>query len=303
MEEATQAAIVVVATEIIVRLLSCDVMETMKSLTMTTYVPSLYYSVVYGLCILPVLFNVKKYAIMKSAELKYVLNLIHSVDGLLSLTLGLAHYLQSNWLLALSIIAITKGFLIHLLSRMVTGQATFTSFQVCVQTTKTYLHHVGSFIFLSPNYPSTIVITALWRCVSMTGHAALAFRDKLSPTIFDSVLWKVTHGRNISILLIWLFCWNDPKIRRGFAVSSVGHISYLIVRMGPVFRLGSIYVKEGEEKTKWQSLSDWNRLQAIVKFQYPYFTIELGLMFLMVIFLFYLRLTSTLLVEANCLFY
>ena len=48
-------------------------------------------------------------------------------------------------------------------SRMVTGVAGEGKFSLIVQTTKTYLHHVGNFLFLSNRVPEVVIYVAIWR--------------------------------------------------------------------------------------------------------------------------------------------
>jgi hypothetical protein len=44
------------------------------------------------------------------------------------------------------------------------------------QTTKTYLHHLANFLFLS-GY-NEIIITSIWRAISMSGHSLKLLRGK-----------------------------------------------------------------------------------------------------------------------------
>ena len=70
----------------------------------------------------------------------------------------------------------------------------------------------------------------------------------------------------------------------------MGHIAYLVVRMGPVFRLGSIYVPEGLEKEEWKGgMTDVQRLSELLRGRYPWLLLELGLMAAMVLTLAALR--------------
>ena len=46
---------------------------------------------------------------------------------------------------------------------MVTEVAEVDKFSLTVQTTKTYLHHVGNFLFLSNRVPGVVMYVGTWR--------------------------------------------------------------------------------------------------------------------------------------------
>ena len=91
-----------------------------------------------------------------------------------ALAMGLGLYYGNSILFLIGLICMVKGGLLYLLSRMVTGQAAHNKYEMLIQTTKTYLHHVGSFMFLSN--PTVTIITTVWRFISMNGHAILTVR-------------------------------------------------------------------------------------------------------------------------------
>lgn len=76
------------------------------------------------------------------------------------------------------------------------------------------------------------------------------------------------------------------------ALSSTGHISYMIVRLGPVFRIGSMYIDGAEEKKRWGSNTDVQRLQILMTGKYPWFSFEIGLLAFACLYFAYLRLTT-----------
>jgi hypothetical protein len=210
MEEATHTAWAIVAIESAWRLSRCrrilDTDETFNS--------SLLFTTSYVLCIVAVLIELKKYDFFKSPLIRNMLTVLHALDGIIALLLGFAVYFRSPLLLSIGLIAMTKFFLLHLLSRMVTGQAAFGRFPISLQTTKTFLHHVGSYIFIAE--PSTALITGFWRFVSMNGHAAMTLRDKLSKKTYESLMWRITHARNLAVATVLTLCLINPQIRRGF---------------------------------------------------------------------------------------
>lgn len=268
------------------------------------FLPSFWYSIAFVLCILAIFLNIKKYEFTKKPLFRNTLSFMHGMDSINALILGYAMYYENNFILSIGTFIMSKLFLLHLLSRMVTGEASFTNFQVCVQTTKTFLHHFGSFMFLSISHPKVIFVTTLWRFISMNGHAALTLRDKLSHNILDKVLWKIAHARNITIITIFYLCITDDEIQRGFAISAVGHVAYMAVRLGPVFRLGSIYVEEGPVKEKWQQSGDFTKLKAVLLFKYPFLSVELLLLFALTVYFLYLRLFSNVhILDNQCSFH
>lgn len=166
------------------------------------------------MCIVVIFLDIKKYNFFKSPRLRSLLSFLHSIDGVVALVLSLAHYYKSELLLNIGVLMIAKCFLLHLLSRMVTGQAAFGPLAVSLQTTKTFLHHTGSFLFLGND--NTALITGCWRFISMNGHAAMTLREKLNESTYDRIMWAITHARNVMMALVILICFINADIRRGF---------------------------------------------------------------------------------------
>lgn len=61
-------------------------------------------------------------------------------------------------------------------------------------------------------------------------------------------------------------------------MSSIGHISYMIVRAGPVFRIASLYLPTEQEKEKWSSMTDLERLHLLLNGKYFWLGFELLLL-------------------------
>jgi hypothetical protein len=123
----------------------------------------------YILCIITQLSGFKDITyISKSESFRSLLSILHGLDGFAALLIGMSLYYKSKIGLWLSLIMITKIFLIHLLNRLILAKKSDLGLLAeCTQTTKSYLHHVSSFLFIS--HPTEIVITTLWRTISMTG--------------------------------------------------------------------------------------------------------------------------------------
>eukprot|EP01031_Cornospumella_fuschlensis_P027281 gene27281-32953_t len=237
MEEATHLATFMVAAEISWRVGNCSLQHMLQS--PPDFQPWISLSVSYILCIAAVYLDLKNIEFFKSKPVRNIITVLHALDG------------------------ITKVFLLHLLSRMVTGVKVYDKFSIAVQTTKTFLHHTASFYFISDE--NVIIMTSLWRFVSMNAHAALVLKDSLSPQTYDTIMWQATHARNIAMTAVLLLCFFDPQIRAGFAVSGVGHAAYLLVRLGPVFRLGSLYFPSEAEKRRWNDMTDYGRLMELFR--------------------------------------
>lgn len=121
----------------------------------------------------------------------------------------------------------------------------------------------------------------------MSGHAAqaLSLKKHISSQQLYRFNWLLSHVRNCIVLYILFQCYHDPELRIGFGESAIGHIAYMLVRAGPVFRLGSVYVGD---KALWQSHTDWKRLKIMLSGQYPFITFEIGsLLFLSILFLYW----------------
>lgn len=228
----------------------------------TSILPCFQFIISYILCMLTIWLGIKKWNISKHKILRDFLTVLYGLDGIAALLLGYSIYIKNNWLTLISILVSTKIFLLHFLSRMVTGLHAYTNNAIALQTTKTYLHHLGSFFFLSStslpsslsltsfsslllsplrslpsssSYPTTtsttfyvILITTLWRFISLSGHAQLAITHLLSPTLNYKLSWLLVHGRNIAIIVTFILIIMYDDIRRGFALSAVSHVHFMI---------------------------------------------------------------------------
>ncbi len=163
----------------------------------------------------------------KTSLVRDSITFLHASDGLIALSLGLSVYYQSNIAIALGILAITKFFLLHLLSRMVTGVKAYTYFEIAMQTTKTFIHHTGSFYYISN--PTVAVVTGLWRFVSMNGHAILSYKSAMSTETFDKWMWAITHSRHITMAVVMLLCAVNEEVRRGFGELPYTFAAVLVV--------------------------------------------------------------------------
>ncbi len=152
---------------------------------------------------------------------------------------------------------------------------------------KSFIHHLSSFLFLSSAGPTVIAVTTLWRALSMSGHTAqaLSLKKHITADQLFRFNWMLSHARNLYVLFILAVCVCQPSARAGFGRSAVGHIAYMLVRAGPVFRLGSVYVGD---RPLWQGLTDWQRLALLLSGKHVFLTIEVGsLCFLSVLFLYW----------------
>lgn len=123
----------------------------------------------------------------------------------------------------------------------------------------------------------------------MSGHLAQALQRKqyiTAANLYD-FNWVLTHVRNAVVCLILLSCYCYPEVRAGFGRSAVGHVGYMLVRAGPVFRLGSVYVGD---KPLWQSYTDSKRLAIMASGKHPFITIEVGSLLALSLLFLYWRL-------------
>ena len=119
----------------------------------------------------------------------------------------------------------------------------------------------------------------------MSGHSAQAlhFNKYIDKDQLYRFNWMLSHVRNAVVSIIFLLCVIYPRVRVGFGRSAVGHIGYILVRAGPVYRLGSVYVGD---RPLWQKRSDLDRLAVLMNGHHPYMTAEVGsLSFLACIFM------------------
>ena len=155
-----------------------------------------------------------------------------------------------------------------------------------LETTRAFLHHFGSYLFL--NRADAIILTTIWRSSSMMGHGLLALRGSISAEIFERYSWITSYWRIASCALVFALCILVPSVRESFAESAIGHIAYMLVRFGPVFMLGSIYVHP--DKDEYIKLTDSQRLTKIFLWRYPWLSFELFLLLSFSAYLLALRL-------------
>jgi hypothetical protein len=74
------------------------------------------------------------------------------------------------------------------------------------------------------------------------------------------------------------------------AISATGHIAYMIVRLGPVFRIASLYFPDDMQRKAWNNMSDTQRLLALLAGNQPWLLLELGLLLGTSVMLLYIRL-------------
>ena len=109
----------------------------------------------------------------------------------------------------------------------------------------------------------------------MSGHSAQAlhYNKTIDKDQLYKFNWILAHVRNALVCIILLLCLLYPEIRAGFGRSAVGHVGYILVRAGPVFRLGSVYVGD---RSLWQKRTDQGRISVLLEGYHPYLTAEVG---------------------------
>jgi hypothetical protein len=105
------------------------------------------------------------------------------------------------------------------------------------KTTKSFLHHFASFMFII--HPEEVLITTVWRTVSLGSHGTLYLRGKVSQERYDNIKYGFTVMRIIVMNTVLLLCLFHSDVRRQFARSAVGHAAYMATRFGPVYSIGA----------------------------------------------------------------
>ena len=167
---ATRVAWVAVLVESVWRIHKCYAISSGYQSILFSSVGSAYLGA-YLLCVLAIYLDLKSYRFSKLPAVRNLLSSLHAIDGISAAMLALAYYYKSPILLYSGILFLTKCFMLHLPSRMVTGEAASSKAEITIQTTKTFLHHTGSFLFLCDN--NTALMTGLWRFIYMNGYAAI----------------------------------------------------------------------------------------------------------------------------------
>lgn len=234
----------------------------------------------YVLCLLTQLFGFKNVkSITTSPVFRSTLSFLHGLDGLAAMVIGTSIYFKSKTGLWIGSIMITKVFLIHLLNRLILAKKSdLGMFAECTQTTKSFLHHVSSFLFIS--HPAEIIITTIWRTISMTGHATLVLRGKVSSLTISRINWGLAYMRIFMVVLVLYFCLTNDDISGAFGKSAIGHISYMMVRAGPVYKTGSMYLDE-KEKEHWISCTDDQKIVYLITGKYLILSLELALLLIL----------------------
>lgn len=235
----------------------------------------------YALCIFTDILGLSTCSFVKHPLFRSTLSLLHGLDGFAALMIGVAIRYKSSLWLAIGLLMMTKLCLIHLLNRMIlANKKTDNFFDGVTQTTKSFLHHVASFLFLE--HPTEIMLTTVWRTISMSGHAALVLRDKLSHKSMHACHWALAYLRISFQIFVLYLCCTSPSIRSEFAASAVGHIAYMAVRLEPVFQQGSMYLT-ADEKQEWLALKSIEKIKYLLSGGHPWLALELVLLSILIV--------------------
>lgn len=245
------------------------------------------FGISYFLCLFTELLGLKDSLIVRTNLFKNILSLCHGLDGIAALLIGISLYYRLEWLLWIGSLIMTKFFLIHLLNRMIlANKKADTYFEGMIQTTKSYLHHVSSFLFVQS--PNEIILTAIWRTISMFGHSLLVLRGKINPLVLNKFSWFLSYLRNLFLIILLVLCFINQDIRTSFSRSAIGHIAYMAVRLGPVFKLGSMYL-DSSEKEEWTNMTDKERFLALIQGRHKWLALEIFLLTIAILYFGLLR--------------
>lgn len=261
------------------------------------------FSVSLALCLLMICTDIKSNKAL-TAALRPLIKTMHASDSLIALAIGVSLYLDLPPLLWAGTLCLNKFFLLHLICRMVTGVASFSSFDIAVQTTKTFFHHNGSFLFIRD--PLVGLVTGVWRCFSMNAHAVLTIREYLDYDTYFALTLSIAHTRNCAMLAV-LYLLHCHPLSAGFAASGVGHFSYVAVRLEAVFRLaggagagagaaavknqGSIYMSVADN-LRWAKMTTGQRVLSLLQLNHLMLGLEVLLMTWLCVDFLYFRALS-----------
>ena len=111
----------------------------------------------------------------------------------------------------------------------------------------------------------------------MTGHSTLVLRGKWNPETISTVSWILAYMRIAMVTSLLIICYLNNDLRDALGRSAVGHISYMMVRAGPVFKTGAIYLND-EQKLVWNEFSDDQKLYHLLKGTHLMLSVELLLL-------------------------
>ncbi|RYY89133.1 hypothetical protein EON63_01245, partial [archaeon] len=267
--------------------LSCTVLEALAHSLLTEsdywYYAGYVFLLSYILCIATELGGIKDLALVRSDWFRQLMSVCHALDGVAATVVGLGMYYRSPLLLLTGTIVLTKFCLLHIMNRMILAHKKPNNiFESMYYTTKSFLHHLSSFLFLSQH--EEIIFTTIWRTLSMTAHASLVLRGKMLDEHLATLTVILGYIRIVfmCMLLFILVLVELPsyllnplsilpialqnyvlELHNQFSGSAMGHISYLVIRLGPVYKTGGVYLTS-EQKKHYSSLADHQRLGALI---------------------------------------
>jgi len=232
-------------------------------------------------------------SVTKSQSVKSLLQTLHAFDSVVIIILGASVYSNNFFGTLLSVMIISNFSFLYLFNRMITADKAVNLSDEVMNTTRAFLHHLGSFIFLRDS--TTIILTTAWRAISMSGHAILFFKEKMNQDTYVAIQWAISMLRMLAVVTVLALCMMYPEIRRGFGLSAVGHVAYLANRFGPVYKLGANFL--GKDKSLWLEMSDSQRLAALISGKYKWLAAELTLLLFASIY--FLSCRAALLLEGS----
>jgi len=230
---------------------------------------------------------------------------LYMFDSVAAVGLGISLHYEHRVGTVVSMVVLTNFFMLHILHSIFSAKKAHHLHDELLATIKAYIHHAANFFFIDLAHKEVLAVATVWRAISMTGHTAQALKvpplrcprhdprfinhphAQVTGAITEQQLyrfnWALTHVRNVVVAGILLLCLASRHVREGFGLSAVGHVGYILVRAGPVFRLGSVYVGD---RPRWQGLTDRQRLGELLQGRHPFLAAEVGsLLFLAALFL------------------
>ena len=246
----------------------------------------------YFLCLIPIFLNVKSSKFAASDDFRFLLSYMYMIDPLWVVMLGMGVYSNSSVLFLLALLGLTKLSFFHFAERMLTGNIVIGLMSEIEDLTKIFVYNFGSYLVIDCCELSSLSLITLWRATLFSGHTLVAMK-KLTFITEDAhvnIQRYLNHIRNAFTLLVLIFGFLSTNVRKGLAISAVGHLAYTSIRFSTLLQMGSNYLSD-EEKDGWCVLSFSKKINILfVTGKYFWFSVELVLLLVCTLYFLVLRL-------------
>lgn len=246
----------------------------------------------YFLCLIPIFLNLKSSKFAASDDFRLVLSYMYMLDPLWALMLGMGVYSNSSVLFLLALLGLTKLSFFHFAARMLAGNIVVGLISEIEDLTKIFVYNFGSYLVIDCCELSSLSLITLWRVTLLSGHTLVAMKKLtfITEDAHDDIQWYLNHIRNAITLLVLIFGVLSTNVRKGLAVSAIGHLAYTSIRLSTLLHLGSNYLSD-EEKDGWYVLPFRKKFNILfVSGKYFWLSVELMLLLICTLYFLFLRL-------------